>query len=148
MRIEEEIHQSKFKSLHQKALVNLIFTANWLSGKHQDFFKPHGITSQQFNILRILKGQHPKSISATEIKNRMLDKNSDVSRLLDRLISKKLIEKRICPADKRASDVFITYEGIELLDTLNKHEKTIDKILQLTTEEAEQLSNLLDKARG
>jgi DNA-binding MarR family transcriptional regulator len=67
-------------------VINLLYTASWLQSKQQDFFKPYGITAQQFNILRILKGQHPKSISATEIKLRMLDKNSDVSRLLDRLL--------------------------------------------------------------
>src|SRR5687768_7809562 len=88
MKIEEEIRQTKFKSPHQKALLNLIFTANWLQNKQQEFFKPFGVTSQQFNILRILKGQHPNVLSGTEIKSRMLDKNSDVSRLLDRLILK------------------------------------------------------------
>jgi DNA-binding MarR family transcriptional regulator len=92
MNIEEEIRQYKFKSSQQKALLNLIFTFNWVHQKQQDFFKPFGITAQQFSILRILKGQHPKSISGTEIKSRMLDKNSDVSRLLDRLAVKKLIE--------------------------------------------------------
>lgn len=148
MKIEDEIRQPKFKSAHQKALINLIFTSNWLTNKQQEFFKPYGITAQQFNILRILKGQHPNSISGTEIKNRMLDKNSDVSRLLDRLILKNLVEKKVCPLDKRASDVFITPTGIELLEGLSKLQKEVDDVLNLTSEEAEQLSNLLDKARG
>lgn len=148
MKIEEEIRQTKFKSSHQKAVINLIFTYNWLHNKQQEFFKPFGITSQQFNILRILKGQHPNSISATEIKNRMLDKNSDISRLLDRLVLKKLIEKKSCPTDKRASDVFISPEGIELLERINKNQKQMDLLLQLTEEEAEALSALLDKSRG
>src|SRR5687768_8586437 len=120
MKIEEEIRQPRFKSAHQKALINLIFTYNWMHNKQQEFFKPYGITPQQFNILRILKGQHPNSLSATEIKNRMLDKNSDISRLLDRLILKNLIEKKSCPSDKRASDVFISSEGILLLEKLAK----------------------------
>ena len=85
-RIEEEIRQKKFTSSQQKAVVNLIFTSNWLQNKQHDFFKFFGITGQQFNILRILKGQYPDSISGTEIKSRMLDRNSDVSRLLDRLV--------------------------------------------------------------
>jgi DNA-binding MarR family transcriptional regulator len=148
MKIEEEIRQSKFKSPHQKALINLIFTYNWLHNRQQDFFKPFGITPQQFNILRILKGQHPSSISATEIKSRMLDKNSDISRLLDRLELKNLIEKKSCPSDKRASDVFISSEGIMLLENIAKVQKDIDNVLQLSAEEAETLSNLLDKCRG
>src|SRR5688572_14068516 len=105
MKIEEEIKQPKFRDAWQKAVVNLLYTANWLQNKNQEFFKSYGITAQQFNILRILKGQHPASISATEIKSRMLDKNSDVSRLLDRLVTKQLVLKQLCPKDKRAFDV-------------------------------------------
>lgn len=148
MKIEEEIRQTNFSSSHQKALINLIFTANWLQNRQQEFFKPFGITPQQFNILRILKGQHPDAISGTEIKSRMLDKNSDVSRLLDRLILKKLIEKKSCPSDKRASDVFITSFGLDLLDRMGKLQKEMDNVLALDPLEAEQLSNLLDKCRG
>jgi DNA-binding MarR family transcriptional regulator len=148
MKIEEEIKQQKFKSAHQKALLNLLYTASWLQGKQQDFFKPYKITAQQFNILRILKGQHPKSISGTEIKSRMLDRNSDVSRLLDRLVSKNLISKKTCPNDKRATDVNITESGLELLKTLDKFQNQMDGVLSLTEEEALQLSQLLDKGRG
>jgi DNA-binding MarR family transcriptional regulator len=148
MKLEEEIRQFKFKSPYQKALLNLIFTSNWLQNKQQDFFKSYGVTPQQFNILRILKGQHPKAISGTEIKSRMLDKNSDISRLLDRLVRKNLIERKSCPEDKRASDVFITTEGLTLLDRLSKFQKEIDSVLNLNEEEAELLSSLLDKARS
>lgn len=148
MKIEEEIKQPKFKSGHQKAVINLLYTASWLQGRQQDFFKPFNITPQQFNILRILKGQYPKSISGTEIKARMLDKNSDVSRLLDRLVAKSLISKQICPNDKRATDVSITEQGLELLRDLDKFQSQIDEVMSLTEEEALQLSNLLDKSRG
>lgn len=148
MKIEEEIKQPKFKSSHQKALINLLYTASWIQGRQQDFFKPFKITAQQFNILRILKGQHPQSISATEIKSRMLDRNSDVSRLLDRLVGKDLISKKTCPNDKRATDVNITEAGLELLKTLDKYQSEIDSVLTLTEEEALQLSHLLDKGRG
>jgi DNA-binding MarR family transcriptional regulator len=147
-KIEEEIQQKKFRNPHQKAVINLIYTANWLQGKHQDFFKPFGITGQQFNILRVLKGQHPKSISPTEIKSRMLDRNSDVSRLLERLLGKNLIVKKICPNDKRASDVNITEQGLELLNEIEKYQKDLDGVLTLTPEEATQLSDLLDKSRS
>ena len=148
MKIEDEIKQPNFKSPHQKAVVNLIFTAGWLYGQQQNFFKPYGITSQQFNILRILKGQHPKTISATEIKSRMLDRNSDVSRLLDRLATKGLINKQTCPKDKRASDVLITKTGLDILSELDKKQKEIDRVLALSEKEADELSHLLDKLRG
>jgi|SRR5687768_1477867 len=145
-KIEDEIRQKKFTSAHQKAVINLIYTSNWLQNQQQEFFKSFGITGQQFNILRILKGQFPKSISGTEIKSRMLDRNSDVSRLLDRLASKNLITKQTCPNDKRASDVRITDEGLALLNEINKTQKQ-DQVLSLSDEEAERLSDLLDKAR-
>ena len=148
MKIEEAIQQKKFRSAHQKAVLNLIYTSNWLQSKHHSFFKAFGITGQQFNILRVLKGQYPNSISATAIKSRLLDQNSDVSRLLDRLESKNLITKKICPNDKRASDVHITAKGLELLGSIDKREKEVDDILALTSEEALMLSELLDKARG
>jgi DNA-binding MarR family transcriptional regulator len=148
MSIEEEIKQEKFSSPHQKAVINLIYTANWLTSRQQDFFKPYNITGQQFNILRILKGQHPKTISATEIKLRMLDKNSDVSRLLDRLVAKNLIVKKACPNDRRAADVSITEEGLSLLKAIDKQQSDMDHILTLSETEAKQLSDLLDKSRG
>ena len=145
-RIEEEISQKKFTSPQQKAVINLIYTSNWLQNRQQEFFKTFSITGQQFNILRILKGQFPKSISGTEIKSRMLDRNSDVSRLLDRLAAKDLISKKTCPNDKRASDVLITKQGIALLEEINKTQKQ-DRILALSDDDANLLSDLLDKAR-
>lgn len=147
MSIEDEIQQSKFKSANQKAIINLIYTTNWLFTKQQQFLKPFGITPQQFNILRILKGQHPKRISGTEIKSRMLDKNSDVSRLLDRLEIKNLVTKTVCPKDKRAADVSIIDDGLKLLSAIDKKAESRDKLLNLSEEESNILSNLLDKAR-
>jgi hypothetical protein len=90
MKIEEEISQPKFRNAMQRAIINVIFTSHWIVDRYQNFFKPYGITLQQFNILRILKGQYPNGISGTTIKARMMDKNSDVSRLLDRLELKNL----------------------------------------------------------
>lgn len=148
MKIEDEIKQDKFLSIYQKAVINLIFTSNWLINKQQSYFKPFGITGQQFNVLRILKGQFPNSISSKEIKSRMLDKNSDISRLLDRLLKKNLIEKKSCPNDKRASDVYITTAGINLLNEITKKQSSIDKVIILSELEAKQLSDLLDKSRG
>jgi len=149
MTIGEEIKQTKFKSPHQKAVLNLLFTANWIQNKQRELFEPFGITGQQYNMLRILRGQHPKPIPAVEIKSRMLDKNSDVSRLLDRLIGKKLVQKNQCPNDKRATDISITETGLKLLNDLDSSINNIDsQYLTLSKEEAKLLSDLLDKARG
>jgi len=149
MKIEEEIKQSKFKSPFQKVAINLQFTANWLAANNNNFFKDFGITMQQFNILRILRGQNPNSISAAEIKQRMLDRNSDVSRLLDRLIDKKMVVKTQCESDKRATDVKITENGLKLLSKIDLRLEEIDsKVLNLSAKEANQLSDLLDKCRG
>jgi DNA-binding MarR family transcriptional regulator len=148
MKIEEEIKQQRFVSPNQKAVINLLYTANWLLAKQKDVFRPHNLTLQQFNILRILRGQHPKSISATEIKSRMLDKNSDVSRLLDRMTAKGLVTKKTCLNDKRAADINLTPEGLALLTELDKIQHQIDNILVLTEDDALLLSDLLDRSRG
>jgi len=149
MKIEEEIQQSKFRNVHHKVAVNLLYTAAWLDDRNKNFFKEYGITNQQFNILRILRGQLPNKISGAEIKNRMLDKNSDVSRLLDRLILKKLVTKSQCPNDKRAADVLITEAGLDLLKKIDgKMDETDLAVFHLTKTEATQLSDLLDKCRG
>lgn len=149
MKIEEEIKQSKFRNVHHKLVINLLYTAAWLEDQNKNFFKEFGITNQQFNILRILRGQHPDKISGAEIKSRMIDKNSDVSRLLDRLIAKNLVIKSQCPNDKRAADVVITDQGLKILKKIDgKMDQTDVSILNLTNEEATQLSDLLDKSRG
>lgn len=147
MKLEEEIKQTKFRNAHHKAALNLLFTASWLQGLNNEFFKEFGITGTQFNILRILRGHHPEKMSGVDIKSRMLDKNSDVSRLLDRLIAKKLVEKVQCPSDKRATDVLITKEGLKLLKKIDVGMDEADKLLGLTAAEAKQLSDLLDKCR-
>jgi DNA-binding MarR family transcriptional regulator len=148
MKIEEEIQQKKFQNASQKAIINVIYTANWFYTNQNTFLKPFGITAQQFNILRILKGQYPKSISGKEIRSRMLDRNSDVSRLLDRLHLKGLITRNICPNDKRAADVSISQQGLDLLITIDKQSKSMEQTLYLSEEDATRLSDLLDKARG
>jgi len=147
--IENEIKQPRFRDSYQKVAINLLFTAGWLQGKQQEFFKTYGITVQQFNILRILRGQHPKRISGVEIKARMVDRNSDISRLLDRLLKKKVIEKHLRPGDKRATDIAITEAGLSLLSEIDKELASRERgIISLSETEAMQLSDLLDKSRG
>lgn len=148
MKLEEEIKQPKFKSVQQKAVLNILFTANWIQNLQRELFEPYGITGQQYNILRILRGQHPKRICAYELKSRLLDKNSDVSRLLDRLIGKKLVNKSKSKTDKRAFEITITPQGLALLSEMDSLINTLDtRVIKLSSTEASQLNGLLDKCR-
>lgn len=149
MKIEEEIKEGKFRDNYQRVVVNLLFTSNWMQTKLQNFFKDFDITTQQFNILRILRGQHPNKISGTEIKSRMLDKNSDIPRLIDRLLKKGLVLKSQCPSDKRAGEIMISDDGLELLRRIDSGFNEMERsALGITEQEALQLSNLLDKCRS
>ncbi|MBL6448021.1 MarR family transcriptional regulator [Fulvivirga sp. 29W222] len=148
MNFEEEIQQKKFKSEKQKATLNLIFTSGWLVNRHKEFFKPFGITNQQYNVLRILRGQHPKSISTCVIKERMLDRNSDVSRIVDRLTLKGWVSKEICPNDRRLVDVIISDDGLALLKRMDSAVEKLDSQLgNLSEKDAKLLNDLLDKIR-
>ena len=128
MSLEKDINQSKFRSEYQKAGINLIYTYNWLSEKMKALFEEHGLTPQQFNILRILRGAG-EPISTLQIRQRMLDKMSDTSRIVDRLIVKTLVKKVICKADKRLVDVSITDKGKKLLGKLDGHQEEMDSLL-------------------
>lgn len=149
MRIEDEIKQAAFKDDFQKAYINLVFTAGWLQQQQSAFFKEYGLTLPQFNILRILRGQHPKPATVNMLIERMLDKTSNASRIVDKLETKALVTRTVCPSNRRAVDIRITPAGLELLGRL-------DELMQrqrlgmenLTSEEAAQLSHLLDKIRG
>lgn len=147
MSIENDINQRNFKSEYQKAIVNLVYTYNWTTAQLKNIFDYENLTMQQFNILRILRGSN-KPLSTLQIRERMLDKMSDTSRIVDRLILKELVKKNTCKADKRLVDVTITNKGKEVLAKLDKHEFTMENIIQsLTESEAKMLNTLLDKMR-
>ncbi len=149
MGIEEEIKQKKFRSEHHKMLINLMFTTNSIGAAQNKVFKPYGLSSQQYNILRILRGQHPKPAPLNLIQERMLDKNSNASRLVDKLILKKLVERKECLHDKRQVDIVITETGLELLKQLDGIiEKNEEFLTVLTDKEAKEMNRLLDKLRG
>lgn len=149
MRIEKEIHQQTFRNSRQKALINLLYTYGWVIEKIKTFVAQEDITHQQYNILRILRGAHPEPLSTLQIRERMLDKMSDTSRIVDRLILKDLVQKSTCAKDKRLVDVVITEKGQELLQRLDAQDEEMDGIMgSLSEEEAEQLSCLLDNIRG
>lgn len=150
MKLEDEIQQKEFKDEFQKAHVNIIYTYNWVESKHKDFFKQYDLTPQQFNILRILRGQHPKPCTVNLLKERMLDKMSDASRIVERLRIKELLVRAVCPSDRRSVDVAITKKGLDLLKRmdLQLEEHNREMLKSLTAEEAKQLNALLDKLRG
>jgi DNA-binding MarR family transcriptional regulator len=149
MGIEKDIKQLKFRNEYQRAMINLVYTFNWMREKTSGIIDAEGITPQQFNILRILRGSYPSPLSTLQIRDRMLDKMSDTSRIVDRLILKDLVKKITCKADKRLVDITITEKGINLLERLDKRQDEMDGILKnLTKKEAITLSNLLDKIRA
>jgi len=150
MGLEEDIKQTKgFKSQRQKALINIIYSEAWLRDKFGSTLKPFGLTVQQYNVLRILRGSSPKPLSTSSIRERMLDKMSDASRIVDRLFKKGLLERKTCASDKRLVDVFITKEGMSLLDKIDSVMDDFNSNLHtITEEEAETLNNILDKLRG
>ncbi len=149
MGIDQDIHQSKFRNVHQKAGLNLMYTYGWVMERIKELFATEDITPQQFNILRILRGSHPQPLSTLQIRERMLDKMSDTSRIVDRLITKGLVKKAICKTDRRLVDVLITEKGRKMLERLDLRQDELDNIVgNLSEKEATTLSELLDKLRG
>jgi len=151
MSIETEIKQTTpFKTPYHRVMVNLIYTSNWIADNQSKLLKPFGLTLQQYNVLRILRGQFPAPVKVSDITERMLDKMSNASRLVDKLLLKELVLRTECPTDRRAVDVVITDAGMALL-------VKIDALLsgwengqrtKLTEDEAVQLSHLLDQMRS
>ena len=147
MGIQEDINQSKFRNEYQKAGINIIYTFNWMTEQMKNLFEKHDLTSQQFNILRILRGAG-QPLSTLQIRQRMLDKMSDTSRIVDRLIIKGLVKKVTSKVDKPLVDVSITEKGKKLLSKLDGHQDDMDAVLSnLTDSEAKTLNKLLDKIR-
>ncbi|MCX7850902.1 MarR family transcriptional regulator, partial [Thermus sp.] len=129
--------------------VNILYTHSWLIYRINNVLSKFDLTPQQFNLLRILRGQYPSPASISLIKERMLDKMSDASRLVDRLIQKKLVERKICSQDRRKVDVIITRKGLKLLEKIDAQNEELDSYLKnLSETEAKKLNHLLDKLRG
>lgn len=148
MKIEEALKTNKFKSDQHKAMLNIIFTSSWLRGKVVQKLKPYGISQEQYNVLRILRGSHPTPLCAKDITDRMIDKNSNTTRIMDKLITKEYISKWRGEVDRREVNISITDAGLEILKQIDEQE-FIDKpnYLNLSDAEAGLLSALLDKLR-
>jgi DNA-binding MarR family transcriptional regulator len=148
MTLETDIHQQIFRTEYQKSIINLIFTFNWVNEKINRHFEPFDITQQQFNILRILRGAG-QPLSTLQIRQRMLDKMSDTSRIVDRLVKKGLVKKSTCREDRRLVDILLTDKGKKLLQTMDGLNEEMESIFKyLSEDEARQLNTLLDKIRS
>jgi MarR family transcriptional regulator, 2-MHQ and catechol-resistance regulon repressor len=148
MSLETDINQRTFRNPQQKSMVNLIYTYHWVVERIKQFLSEEDITLQQYNILRILRGSSPKPLSTLQIRERMLDKMSDTSRIVDRLRIKGLVEKSTAKSDKRLVDVLISDKGRKLLEKLDAQNAKLDHIMQgLNEDEMNVFTGLLDKLR-
>ena len=149
MRIDDEIQSTNFEDSYHKAVINIAYTQGWLANALRCQFERHKLTPQQFNVLRILRGQYPSPATVNLIKERMLDKMSDASRIVDRLVQKGLVSRCTNNKDRRAVDIRISELGMQILAKMDDEIKTKDLLKNnLSEEEAAQLSDLLDKLRG
>jgi DNA-binding MarR family transcriptional regulator len=150
MTLEKEIHQVKpFRNAYHKAYVNLIYTGKWIMQFTSDLLKPYDVTSQQYNILRILRGRYPEATTVLFIRERMLDRMSDASRIVELLRKKEMIERNVCTDNRRKMNVVITHKGLRLLETIEKENDKMDmRLYSLNEQEINQLNYLLDKLRN
>lgn len=149
MGIESDIKQKKFGTENEKALINILYTASWIDTTNIKRFKPFGITSQQFNVLRILRGSHPKKLMLNDIASRMIDKNSNATRLVEKLRANGLVTREQCPENRRQVDIAITNKGLDLLAEIDTQtDNWLKNFKNLTVQEFKALNDLLDKLRG
>lgn len=149
MSLETEIQQAKFTNEHEKAAVNVLFTSSWIHASNAARLKKHGITPEQFNVLRILRGSHPKPLMLADITSRMLDKNSNATRLVEKLRQKNLCKREICETNRRQVDISITQKGFEVLKAIDREESEwLGTLKNISKHEAMELNRILDKLRG
>jgi MarR family 2-MHQ and catechol resistance regulon transcriptional repressor len=150
MKFENVIKQQRFASPLQKVVLNVLYTSNWLRDRQTEVFAGESVTPAQFNIMRILKGSHPQRLSPSDIKEVMLDKQPDVTRLVDKLVALGYVKRESSSEDRRRMEVWLTSAGLRKLDVLNEKVMVAASELQgrLTAKESETLSSLLDKLRG
>lgn len=148
MSLEDDIQQHKFEGEHHKMAVNLLYTSSWLYNLNALRFKPFDITPEQYNVLRILRGSHPKQLMLAEITARMIDKNSNATRLVEKLRQKGLVKREICENNRRQVDIMITDKGLSLLSKIDKtSDEWLKNLKAVTKQEAQELNRILDKLR-
>ncbi len=148
-KIEDAIQQKEFKDPFNKVVVNILYTQSYLATAQNSLFKPYAISPEQYNVLRILKGQAGIPTTVSSIQDRMLNKMSNASRLVEKLKSKELVNRTECPNDRRQVDILITQKGLDLLQDLRPQVEEANRdFINLNLEEIETLNDLLDKMRG
>ena len=149
MPIEQDIKQEKFETEYQKVAVNILFTSSWLYNTNAMRLKAFGVTPEQFNVLRILRGSHPKKMMLSDIAGRMIDKSSNATRLVEKLKQKGLVKREICEDNRRQVDIMITSKGLDLLARIDKDSDSWATMLRnISKTEAQELNRILDKVRG
>lgn len=149
VRLEDEIKQKEFRNPYQKVIVNVLYTGSWMNLIQTGYLKKFGLSLPQFNVLRILRGQYPTPATINLIIDRMLDKSSNASRIVDKLVLKKLAVRSTSALDRRAVDVVITEKGLKLLAEIDKASDEWEKQFRtMTVKQADKLNELLDKLRG
>lgn len=149
MTLEEEIKQSRFKNEFEKAGLNLLVTSSWLHNLNASRLKPFDITPEQYNVLRILRGSHPKALKLADITCRMVDKNSNATRLVEKLRQKGMVNREICENNRRQVDISITALGLDVLKSIDEQNAQWTTLFKnISSEEAKELNRILDKLRG
>lgn len=149
MSLEEDIKQERFHNEHQKASINILYTGSWLYNINSTYLKKFGITPEQFNVLRILRGSHPRPMMLAEITERMIDKSSNCTRLVEKLRQKELVNREICENNRRQVDISITDKGLQTLKKIDLNMPSwIETLSKITKAEAKELNRILDKLRS
>lgn len=149
MSLEKDIQQVKFESEHQKASINILYTGSWLYNVNASYLKKFSITPEQFNVLRILRGNHPTPMMLSEITARMIDKNSNCTRLVEKLRQKGLITREICKTNRRQVDISVTEKGLLVLKKIDADQPEWMRAMEkISKADAKELNRILDKLRG
>lgn len=149
MSLEEDIKQQRFANEHEKAAVNLLFTSSWLHNRNAVRLKQFDITPEQYNVLRILRGSHPKALMLADITLRMIDRNSNATRLVEKLRQKNLVKREVCANSRRQVDISITDKGLNILKKIDAVESEwLATLKNISRTEASELNRILDKLRG
>ena len=147
--LEDEVQQPRFQSDFHKASINILFTGSWLYNINAAHLKKFGVTPEQFNVLRILRGSHPRALRLADIAERMIDKNSNCTRLVEKLRQKGMVSREICENNRRQVDIGITEKGLNLLKKIDGEGVVwLETMKTITKAEAQELNRILDKLRG
>lgn len=148
MSLEQDIKQEKFADEHEKAVINILFTASWLYNRNASRLRVHDITPEQYNVLRILRGSHPRALMLADVTSRMIDKSSNATRLVEKLRQKGLLRREICESNRRQVDIIITDEGLALLKHIDEEAAVwLESLRVISREEAKEVNRILDKLR-